>query len=240
MRDFTVNALAIPLADLYHPAPPRLIDPWGGLADLRAGRLQLLRPENFQVDPLRLLRAFRFAATHGFTLAPELEAAIRTYGPLIQGVAGERLHQELFRLLAVPQAAPTLTAMERLGFLFQLFPELADLPGVPQNGYHHLDVWQHSLLTVNCLEEILPQPQRYFQASAEFVAAYAAQPNKAVLLKLAALFHDAGKPKTAAYREDRGRYTFYHHDRLGGGDLSGGRPSVAAVRGGGPHGGSPY
>lgn len=216
LRDFTVNALAIPLADLYRPGPVRVIDPWGGMADLAAGRLQLLLPENFRTDPLRLLRAFRFVATHGFSLAPELGAAIRTYGPLISGVAGERLRQELFRLLAVPRAAPVLQEMDRLDFCGRLFPELADLKGVPQNGYHHLDVWEHSLATVHYLEEVLSHPAGYFQKCRPAVEAYAQQPGKIVLLKLAALFHDVGKPKTAAYREDRGRYTFYYHDRLGG------------------------
>lgn len=215
LRDFTVNALAIPLTSLYRPGPVPVIDPWGGLTDLAAGRLQLLLPENFRTDPLRLLRAFRFAATHGFVLAPELAAVIRSYGSLIQAVPGERVRAELFRLLAVPQATPIITEMDRLGFLEQLFPELADLKGVPQNGYHHLDVWGHTLATLANLETVAAEPQRYFNKCAATVAAYAAVPEKMVLLKLAALFHDAGKPKTAAYREDKERYTFYFHDRVG-------------------------
>ncbi|MGQ9919907.1 MAG: CCA tRNA nucleotidyltransferase [Desulfobacca sp.] len=214
-RDFTVNAMALDLQALCHAGPLVIIDPWGGQADLAAGRLQLLRPENFQKDPLRLLRAFRFAASHGFTLAPEVREVVQQYGPAITGVPGERLHQELFRLLAAPQAAPVLQEMDALGLLAQIFPELADLKGVWQNGYHHLDVFQHSLATVAGAERVLAEPEAFFRAAADFVAAYAGREKKSALVKLAALFHDVGKPRTQAYRPDRNRYTFYYHDHLG-------------------------
>jgi poly(A) polymerase len=214
-RDFTLNAMAIDLQALFRPAPPEIIDPWGGRRDLAAGRLQLLLPENFLQDPVRLMRAFRFAATHGFALTPEVQAAIRQYGPAIAGIPGERIHQELFRLLGAPRAYPVLRQMEALGFLTRIFPELADMKGVLQNGYHHLDVFEHSLTAVAQLETVLAAPVAFFQAAAGYVADYARQDKKAALLKLAALFHDAGKPPTREFREDQDRYTFYHHERLG-------------------------
>ena len=214
-RDFTLNAMAIDLQALFRPAHPEIIDPWGGRQDLAAGRLQLLLPENFLQDPVRLVRAFRFAATHGFALTPEVQAAVRQYGPAIAGTPGERLHQELFRLLGAPRAYPVLRQMEALGFLDRIFPELADMKGVLQNGYHHLDVFEHSLTAVAQLETVLAKPGAFFQAAAEYVADYARQDKKAALLKLAALFHDAGKPPTREFREDQERYTFYHHERLG-------------------------
>ena len=214
-RDFTVNAMALDLPALWAGGTPAVIDPWGGQADLAAGRLQLLRPENFQQDPLRILRAFRFAATHGFTLTPEVKAAVRQYGPAIAGIPGERLHQELFRLLEAASASPVLREMDALDFLEQLFPELAEMKGVWQNGYHHLDVFQHSLEAVAQLERVLAEPGAFFGQARQLVVDYCRRDKKPALVKLAALFHDVGKPPTQAYRPDRDRYTFYYHDHLG-------------------------
>ena len=214
-RDFTVNAMAINLETLFTSETPPIIDPWGGREDLAAGRLQLLAAENFLADPLRLLRAFRFAATHGFKLTMEVQGAVRQYGRAIADVAGERIHQELFRLLEAPQAFPVLRQMEELNFLGQILPELAEMKGVAQNGYHHLDVFDHSLQAVAQLEKILAAPEAFFKKTVAYVADYAGQVKKRPLLKLAALFHDAGKPATQNFREDQERYTFYHHEQLG-------------------------
>ena len=89
------------------------------------------------------------------------------------------------------------------------------MKGVRQNGYHHLDVFEHSLTAVAELENILAQPDSSFQETAGYVADYAGQGKKPALLKLAALFHDAGKPATQDFREDQERYTFYHHEQVG-------------------------
>jgi poly(A) polymerase len=140
---------------------------------------------------------------------------VRHYGSAIAGVAGERIHQELFRLLASPRAYPVLRQMDTLAFLDQLLPELAAMKGVQQNGYHHLDVFEHSLTAVAELEDILTRPHSYFKETAGFVAAYVKQNKKPALLKLAALFHDVGKPGTQDFREDQERYTFYHHEQMG-------------------------
>lgn len=215
-RDFTLNAMAIDLLGVCRGEDPAIIDPWGGQADLAAGRLQLLLPENFQVDPLRLLRAFRFAATHGFELAPAVQEAVRAFGPAISTVAGERIHQELFRLLEAPQAATVLRQMATLGLLGQIFPELKEMQGILQNGYHHLDVFDHALLTVAELENVLRRPTAFFHRAAGYVAAYGGDPKRAALLKLAALFHDVGKPATQEFHAAEERFTFYYHDRLGG------------------------
>ena len=214
-RDFTLNALALDLEDITARRPLKLVDPWGGLADLAQGRLRVVAPENFREDPLRLLRAFRFAATHGFTLVPETAQAVRRFGGEFPRVAGERVHLELFLLLNSPRAHPVLLEMDRLGLLTQVFPELDDLRGVEQNGYHHLDVLAHSLEAVGGGEEVLAGPGRFFGELAGEVARYAGMTNKAALVKLAALFHDAGKPQVRERRADPERYTFYYHERVG-------------------------
>lgn len=214
-RDFTVNALALELDAVLGRRPITLIDPWGGLADLAQGLLRVAAPENFQDDPLRLLRAYRFVATHGFRLSPETASAIGRYLPEFSRVAGERVHQELFLLLGAPRSGPVLAAMEQVGLLTRIFPELADLKGVDQNGFHHLDVFSHSLATVSHLEEVLAAPQNFFEDLAQELARYAGGHHKAAVLKLAALFHDVGKARVRERREKPDRYTFYYHERVG-------------------------
>jgi poly(A) polymerase len=214
-RDFTLNALAVDLNAVLGQGPPKLIDPWGGLEDLARGQLRVVAPENLLYDPLRLLRAYRFAATHGFQITPETTAAIRRAAPAFARVAAERVHHELFLLLATPAAAPGLGAMDAVGLLGRVFPELEDMKGVEQNGYHHLDVYGHSLATVEALEEVLAAPAAYFGEMAVAVVHYARQRPRTALLKLAALFHDAGKPQVQERRNQPERYTFYYHEKVG-------------------------
>ena len=214
-RDFTLNAMAVALNAVLGQAPLELIDPWGGLDDLARGWLRLVASENFHDDPLRLLRAYRFAATHGFQITPETTDAIRRWVPEFSRVAGERVHQELFVLLQAPRAVPVLGAMEAVGLLDQVFPELSAMKGVEQNGYHHLDVYGHSLATAAGMEEVLAAPETYFGELAGEVVRYAQTRPKTVLLKLAALFHDVGKPAVQQRRSNPDRYTFYYHEKVG-------------------------
>ena len=214
-RDFTINAMALDLAALLAGEPPELIDPLGGLTDLARGRCGWWPPTTWPYDPLRLLRAYRFAATHGFAITPETTAAIQALAPDLSQVAGERVHYELFQLLAAPRAAGVLRDMDRTGLLTQVFPELADMKGVPQDGYHHLNVFEHSLEAVAQLEEVLAAPAGFFRELAAELARLAAVPQQAALLKVAALFHDVGKPQVQERRVNPDRYTFYYHERVG-------------------------
>jgi len=214
-RDFTINALALDLEAVLGYRPLDLIDPWGGLEDLARGLIRVVRPRNFQEDPLRLLRAYRFAATHGFRITPETDAAISAHVPEFPRVAGERVRQELFILLATPRSAAILKDMDQTGLLTRIFPECVDMKGVEQDGFHHLDVFHHSLAAVARLEEVLAEPQTYFGALAAEFPHYLRPPWQAALLKLAALFHDVGKPQVQSRRTDPDRYTFYYHERVG-------------------------
>jgi len=214
-RDFTINAMALDLAALLAGKAVELIDPLGGGADLAAGQVRMVAADNLADDPLRLLRAYRFAATHEFTVTPETVAVIRELAPTLVRVAGERVHYELFQLLGAPRAGPVLQDLDRVGLLTQIFPELTDMKGVPQDGYHHLDVFEHSLETVAQLELVLAAPERFFQGPAAAIRQLAAQPGQAAVLKVAALFHDVGKPQVQERRVRPARYTFYHHERVG-------------------------
>lgn len=214
-RDFTINALALELEAVLGQRPLDLIDPWGGLADLAQGLIRVVRPQNFHEDPLRLLRAYRFAATHSFRLTPETTAAVSSHASEFSRVPGERVRQELFILLNTPRAAAILEDMDRTGLLTRVFPECLDMKGVDQNGFHHLDVFHHSLQAVANLEEVLADPQYYFGDLAGELPHYLQPPLQAALLKLAALFHDVGKPQVQGRRTDPDRYTFYYHERVG-------------------------
>jgi poly(A) polymerase len=214
-RDFSLNSMALELEAVLGRRPLSLIDPWGGLQDLARGRLQVVAPENLGYDPLRLLRAYRFAATHGFRPTRDTEAAVRRYLNEFSRVAGERVHQELFLLLAAPRAGRVLKEVDRVGLLTQVFPELNEARAVEQNGFHHLDVLEHLLETVECLEKVLAAPEQYLGELAGELARYAARPGKAALLKIAALFHDAGKPRVRERRSRPERFTFYYHEKVG-------------------------
>ncbi len=214
-RDFTINAVALGLDGLLGLAPLSIIDPLGGLEDLSRGLIRMVAAGNLAADPLRLLRAYRFAATHRFSPTAETEAAIRRQAAEFVRLPGERVHQELFLLLAAPQAGPILARMDRAGLLTRIFPELEEMRGEEQNGYHHLDVLHHSLAAVSHLEEVLAEPAGYFGELAGELTRYAASPPRPALLKLAALFHDAGKPQVRGRRTDPDRFTFYYHEKVG-------------------------
>lgn len=186
-RDFTINAMAW-LPDEDASGEGRLVDPFGGAADLQAGLLRAVGDpdERFREDALRLLRAVRLASRFELRLDPGTEAAIRRHAGEAAGLSGERVRDELMRILA--GAAPPSHAVElieRLDLLAVLIPELAALRGVPQAKRLEGDALDHSLRTVDALPASDP------------------------VLRLAGLLHDVGKATTLADGH------FLHHDREG-------------------------
>ena len=192
-RDYTVNAVAADLAGT-------LVDPTGGLNDLRAKRLRMVSETNLRSDPVRGLRGVRFAATLGFNLESQTEAAIRAHAEDLQAgtaplPAWERVNDELTLLLLSDRAAPGLQRLHRLGLLRVFLPELAAAEGVTQGSFHHLDVLGHSLEALNQLVQGFPDAD--------------------LTLRWATLLHDLGKPPTKTHYGDGRRYHFYGHDRVG-------------------------
>ena len=186
-RDFTVNAMALRLPDAL------LVDPYDGAADLARGRLRTpLSPEiSFNDDPLRMLRAARFVARFGFVPDPELVAAVTALGDRLAIVSVERVRDELSKLLVVENPSAGLWFLASTGLADHFLPELNQMELEQDPIHHHKDVLAHTIAVV-------------------------AKTSPQLVLRLAALMHDVGKPKTRSF--ERGRATFHHHEVVGARD----------------------
>jgi tRNA nucleotidyltransferase/poly(A) polymerase len=230
-RDFSVNALAVDVRQ-----PDALLDPLGGLADLRAKRLRACAPTAMSDDPVRVLRGVRQAASLGFHIDPETRRLMRQAVPGLPHISPERRRDELFKILDGRQPAACLRALEILDALPHLLSELTALKGVQQSPPHTADVWAHTLNVVTALEDVLAalspeyDPEkannltlgllvlrlgRFRQALGEHLAA-SLNTDRSLrpLIFLAALYHDAAKPATRTQDED-GRIRFFEHDQRG-------------------------
>lgn len=174
-RDFTLNAMAAPLApvlacleraDSLAGVDMPLVDPLHGLADLQKRQLRAVNAEVFRHDPLRMLRALRLARRYDLTIVPATEKLIRRDAGLLPEVAAERVQAELFTLLAQPGALAQLYRLDTCGLLMVLFPELQAACGMRQPQPHYWDVLEHSLQCVHFLEvlahELEAEPQTPF------------------------------------------------------------------------------
>ncbi|HUA08527.1 MAG TPA: HD domain-containing protein [Candidatus Acidoferrales bacterium] len=179
-RDFRMNMIARALPG------GELVDPYGGEADIRSARIDILTPRTFEEDPLRMLRAAQFAARFRYTLTPPTLEAMSAAAPLVQTVSVERVHDELQKLFALaPRPSAGLRLLAETGVLAYIWPELLEGIGVEQNEWHAYDVWEHNLATLD------------------------AAPPGDTTLRLAALLHDVGKPRT------KDGPHFYRHEQLG-------------------------
>ncbi len=220
-RDFTCNALFVDVITLVEQKQAPFLDPLGGLQHLRQ---RVLMPSHEQVlreDPLRLLRAFRLAATRGLSIAPETMIAIRQAAPSLPTVASERLAMELSWILQAPNAHEQLLAMDQAEVLAHLLPELMDLKKVPAVGYHHLDGFHHTIEAVRCAELVMKAQTENCQLNEllkkvtnAFQQPFGYQRSGAWVLKFATLLHDIAKPQTMTVDEE-GDLHFYGHERVG-------------------------
>jgi poly(A) polymerase len=218
-RDFTIDAMAIELKEGAVPDFSNIIDPFNGQADLQHRTVRAVNDNVFRDDAVRLLRAVRLAAELDFNIDNHTEKLISRDSSLIGGVAGERVREELLRLLALPGAGPRLFHLDKLGLLTALFPELAASKGVEQPKEHAWDVFNHSLQTVAALEFILRESTWEYaddavlamvpwseRLSQHFDREISYGSTGRSLLKLAALLHDIAKPQTKAIQEGRTRF----------------------------------
>lgn len=205
-RDFTINAMAV------SPAQGRLIDPMGGRKDLRHRRIRMISSDVFERDPVRLVRAFRMAALFDLDLDPTTEERIRSQASLVTQSAGERVRDELFKILGADRASPTITRMNDDGVLGEILPELSALAGCRQNGHHQHDVLDHTLLSLSHLEAILADPAAWLPLQGR-QARQSEACRDPVMLKFAVLLHDIGKPASRGTKN--GRTHFRGHSSAG-------------------------
>ncbi len=200
-RDFTVNAMALELT--ADGDVPTLIDPFGGVGDLAERTLRTpLAPEvSFSDDPLRMLRAARFIAGYQLEPTPELVQAVVDMAPRLEIVSAERIRDELDKLIVVDHPAAGLWFLVETGLSDQFLPELPAMRLEHDPIHRHKDVLSHSIAVV---ENVRPP------AIGEGEDA----PFDFRRTRLAALFHDVGKPRTRGYLEGKGT-TFHHHDAVG-------------------------
>ncbi len=187
-RDFTVNAMALNLEN-----QKEIIDPFNGLADLKKKIIRAVgdAEQRFDEDALRLMRAVRFSAQLGFEIEKKTAEAIKNKSSLLQKIAKERIRDELSKLIMTDNAMIGVEKMEELGLLQYVLPELRDGIGCGQNKHHIYSVYEHNLRALQ----------------------YTASKNYSLEVRLAALLHDVGKPKTK--RGEGIDSTFYGHQVVG-------------------------
>jgi putative nucleotidyltransferase with HDIG domain len=216
-RDFTINAFALKINGLSADTEmvENILDFSGGLKDLKARRLRMVRATTFKEDPLRLLRSFSLRAQLDFTIEAKTLAQIKKDTPLLRNVARERILDEFFKVLQSPRAADNLRAMDKISLLEQVIPQITIMYRVKQGGYHHLDVWPHSLETVAQLENVFVEYANDAEVNAYLDETLAGTRTRRGLLKLAALLHDIGKPQTR--KKEKDRMSFHSHEHVGKG-----------------------
>ena len=194
-RDFTVNAMAVVLPEREFE------DPFGGLGDLASGVLRTPgKPEDsFADDPLRMMRAARFSAQLGFTVDPAVVEAMTAMAARIEIVSAERVRDELVKLVCSPHPRRGLSLLVSTGLADHVFPELPALALERDEHHRHKDVYEH---TLTVLEQAMGLEDRLPGKGPDLV------------LRLAALMHDIGKPRTRRFAED-GTVSFHHHDVVG-------------------------
>ncbi len=193
-RDFTINALAVPIAKLDMIGSKKdIVDLFDGAQDLEKKLVRAVGSpdERFKEDALRLMRCVRFAAQLGFAIEKETGDALGRNADFLSRIAQERIRDEFVKIVMCKNAASGMVMLEQYGLLAHIVPELREGIKISQNRHHIYGVWEHTVRTLD----------------------YAAQQGYSLEVRLAALFHDIAKPRTKA---GEGEFaTFYNHERVG-------------------------
>ncbi len=206
-RDLTINAIA------YDINNQEFIDLTGGIRDIKDKKIRGISNKNFEDDPLRLLRIFRFYAKTGFEISPDLITLAKKLHKRINEPAKERLNTELIKMFEGKYCDLALQKLDDVMILEEIFPIYKDVKKIPPNSHHHLDLIHHLIETVN-------QIQKIYENSGEEIKTYLETQSyggvkRIAYLKLAGFMHDIGKPSCWTIEEDTGRHRFIKHDEIG-------------------------
>jgi len=217
-RDFTINALAVKIEN-FDNIKKNITDCFDGIKDLKKKEIKAVSKKVFNDDPLRMLRAFRFASEYNFKISKETLSLIKKSSSKIITVAGERIKNELFRILNNKNSSQYIAAIDECGLLEKMFPVITKMKKSAKNFYYHpKGLFQHCFQTYEALEKIFIKLDKYFPQSKDILEQHLNEPfsenvNKKNLLKFIAVFHDCAKPECAKRMDNKMR--FLGHEELG-------------------------
>lgn len=214
-RDFTINTLALKLADInkYAKLENKIIDLAGGLSDLKKKVIKATSAKSFKEDPLRVMRAFSLSAQLDFKIEQRTLSLLRKEKMNLSNVAFERIRDELFKILDMPRCYSIINKLDTLKILELVIPEIKVMKNVSQGPYHHLDVWNHSKESLRKFEEVLDEIKNDASLSSYLNKIFASDRTRGQLLKLGMLLHDIGKPDSM--HVEGKKISFHGHERLG-------------------------
>ncbi len=216
-RDFTINAMAIRLRSETLQQQLPVYDILDGLDHLERREMQVCADESFRHDPLRLLRAYRFAAKLGGSISASTKVQIQRDADLLADVSAERVRDELFKILAVPDSVRWVRELDQVGLLRHVLPELEPTRGVSQNEWHHLDVFEHSLASLETFEALLRDGLSF--PGGTNLQTFLEEPTTGgrtygQLYKMLCLIHDLAKVECRREQET-GKVIFHGHETAG-------------------------
>ncbi len=214
-RDFTINAIAA----LWQDDGFTVTDPLNGIGDLNEKILRPVLSSAIADDPVRIIRAYRFQLEYSLSVSASLTGLISNARNMLSEAPAERIAPELIHIFNHQESYTAVRKMADDAVLDVIFPELTAMRGVTQNEWHHLDVFDHTLETLRCLDEtvqnppswLLPWKQVIDEALDEEVSSGF---SRLIVIKIAALYHDVGKPVCRRV-DETGKVTFYGHEKAG-------------------------
>ena len=209
-RDFTVDAIALKINEWKNPQ--NFIDPTDGIEDLKKRIVRMTSVEVFSSDPLRLIRAFRIAAQINGKIDEKTILQIKKDASLIKRVAGERIKDEIFKILSCENSSIWIEKIFKAGLFFRISKEFEAFSDTPQHYYHKGGLFEHSIETLKSFEKILRDDFKNFFEFKQNLREYFTE-KRIILTKIACLFHDIGKPLSAC--RISGRLRFFGHERNG-------------------------
>lgn len=217
-RDFTINALSVPLQDWIKPAwKKKIMDRHHGLKDIKNKKITSLNGQVLKEDPLRLLRAIRIGAEVKFNINPKTLTFISQYKDAITQCAPERIREEMMKLFSTHPSFAYIKILEKTGLLEVLFPETKDLRKTAPKYYGKGGVMKHVMSSVDQFEKIQSTLKSWFPKNHKKISQYLNEPlgnyPRFAHLKWALLLHDIGKPDTA--KIIKGRLRFFNHEHVG-------------------------